>query len=92
MAAYPVSEKSKGENDSRFSGVDITVPAQYIGSDEVPTFLGMSGKNLSLAVSVVATTGFLLFGYDRKSTEVTSSSQPHELTIVRGCHVWHYLS
>jgi hypothetical protein len=31
-----------------------------------PTYMGLAGRNLGLAVSVVATTGFLLFGYDRK--------------------------
>ncbi|KAK5658961.1 hypothetical protein OQA88_1779 [Cercophora sp. LCS_1] len=30
-----------------------------------PSFMGLSGKPLSLAVSTVATTGFLLFGYDQ---------------------------
>ncbi|KAG6355649.1 hypothetical protein INS49_003611 [Diaporthe citri] len=30
-----------------------------------PTFLGLSGRPLSLLVSVIATTGFLLFGYDQ---------------------------
>ncbi|KAH8666660.1 sugar transporter [Xylariales sp. PMI_506] len=30
-----------------------------------PTFMGLSGRPLSLAVSTVATTGFLLFGYDQ---------------------------
>ncbi|KAK3497386.1 sugar transporter [Neurospora hispaniola] len=30
-----------------------------------PKFLGLSGRPLSLAVSTVATTGFLLFGYDQ---------------------------
>lgn len=31
----------------------------------IPTFLGLSGRPLSLLVSVVATNGFLLFGYDQ---------------------------
>ncbi|KPM37673.1 Sugar transporter STL1 [Neonectria ditissima] len=30
-----------------------------------PTFAGFSGNRLSLAISTVATTGFLLFGYDQ---------------------------
>ncbi|KAK3329951.1 sugar transporter [Apodospora peruviana] len=30
-----------------------------------PKYMGLSGKRLSLAVSTVATTGFLLFGYDQ---------------------------
>jgi hypothetical protein len=31
-----------------------------------PRFMGMRGRWLDLMVSVIATTGFLLFGYDRK--------------------------
>lgn len=31
-----------------------------------PRFMGLTGRPLSTAVSVVATTGFLLFGYDRE--------------------------
>ncbi|EGU85041.1 hypothetical protein FOQG_02098 [Fusarium oxysporum f. sp. raphani 54005] len=30
-----------------------------------PSFAGLTGKKLSLAISTVATTGFLLFGYDQ---------------------------
>jgi hypothetical protein len=30
-----------------------------------PKFMGLTGRPLSLAVSTVATTGFLLFGYDQ---------------------------
>ncbi len=30
-----------------------------------PTFMGLSGRPLSLAISTVATTGFVLFGYDQ---------------------------
>jgi hypothetical protein len=30
-----------------------------------PKFMGLSGRPLSIAVSTVATTGFLLFGYDQ---------------------------
>ncbi|KAF9894741.1 hypothetical protein FE257_006631 [Aspergillus nanangensis] len=30
-----------------------------------PTFAGLSGRSLSLSISTVATTGFLLFGYDQ---------------------------
>lgn len=36
-------------------------------STKHPHFMGLTGRPLSLAVSIVATTGFLLFGYDRKS-------------------------
>ncbi|XXG96862.1 hypothetical protein Hte_003153 [Hypoxylon texense] len=31
----------------------------------IPTYMGLSGRSLSLMVSTVATTGFLLFGYDQ---------------------------
>lgn len=31
-----------------------------------PTYAGLSGRKLSLAVSTIATMGFLLFGYDRE--------------------------
>ncbi|KAK4501691.1 hypothetical protein PRZ48_007500 [Zasmidium cellare] len=31
----------------------------------IPHYLGMTGRTLSIAVSVVATNGFLLFGYDQ---------------------------
>lgn len=30
-----------------------------------PTYMGLSGRPLSLVVSTVATTGFVLFGYDQ---------------------------
>lgn len=30
-----------------------------------PKFMGLSGRALSLVISTVATTGFLLFGYDQ---------------------------
>jgi hypothetical protein len=40
------------------------------GAGHSPTFMGMSGRKLNLAVSTVATTGFLLFGYDRKSCAI----------------------
>lgn len=31
----------------------------------VPTYMGLSGRPLELAVSFVATTGFVFFGYDQ---------------------------
>lgn len=34
-------------------------------AEGIPTFLGLSGRPLSLVVSIVATNGFLLFGYDQ---------------------------
>jgi len=32
-------------------------------ADGSPTFMGLSGRRLNLMVSVIATNGFLLFGY-----------------------------
>jgi MFS family permease len=34
-------------------------------SGEEPRFMGLRGKGLSLMISTIATTGFLLFGYDQ---------------------------
>lgn len=34
-------------------------------SPDAPKFLGLTGRPLSLVVSIIATTGFLLFGYDQ---------------------------
>lgn len=36
-----------------------------MSTEQHPRFMGLTGRPLSLAVSVVATTGFLLFGYDQ---------------------------
>ncbi|CAI6334040.1 unnamed protein product [Periconia digitata] len=44
------------------SDAHVTSPAD---SHKYPTFLGLRGKKLSWVVSFVATTGFLLFGYDQ---------------------------
>ena len=35
------------------------------GTMAPPTFMGLTGRPLSLMVSTVATTGFVLFGYDQ---------------------------
>ena len=40
-----------------------------------PTYMGLTGRPLSLAVSAVATMGFLLFGYDRTSIIALSYMQ-----------------
>lgn len=37
-----------------------------VGEAVIPKYLGLSDRPLRLLVSTVATTGFLLFGYDRK--------------------------
>ncbi|KAI1452464.1 general substrate transporter [Annulohypoxylon moriforme] len=36
-----------------------------MASSSIPTYMGLQGRPLSLMVSTVATTGFLLFGYDQ---------------------------
>ncbi|KAK6068723.1 hypothetical protein SCUP515_09426 [Seiridium cupressi] len=41
-----------------------------------PKFMGLSGRPLSLAVSTVATTGFLLFGYDQGVMSGIISAKP----------------
>jgi hypothetical protein len=51
--------------------------------------MGMRGRPLDLTVSVIATVGFLLFGYDRKS--IFNDLDIITLTITRGCHVWYHL-
>lgn len=37
-----------------------------MATGNIPTFLGVSGRHLRVLVSIVCTTGFLLFGYDRE--------------------------
>jgi hypothetical protein len=44
-----------------------------------PRFMGMRGRWLDLMVSVIATTGFLLFGYDRK--HITVDEEHNRLTL-----------
>ncbi|PSN60154.1 hypothetical protein BS50DRAFT_506960 [Corynespora cassiicola Philippines] len=41
-----------------------------------PRFLGMTGRPLDLTVSIVATTGFLLFGYDQGVMSGIISAEP----------------
>lgn len=41
----------------------------------IPHYMGLTGKPLGLAVSVVATMGFLLFGYDQVSALHPQSGQ-----------------
>ncbi|KAF2490545.1 general substrate transporter [Lophium mytilinum] len=41
-----------------------------------PHFMGLTGRPLSLAVSIVATTGFLLFGYDQGVMSGIISADP----------------
>lgn len=45
-------------------------------SSKHPTFMGLKGRQLRLAVSVVATTGFLLFGYDQGVMSGIISADP----------------
>lgn len=42
----------------------------------IPHYMGLTGKYLSLAVSIVATNGFLLFGYDQGVMSGIISAQP----------------
>lgn len=37
-----------------------------VANAKIPSFLGFSGRGLRVLVSIVCTTGFLLFGYDRE--------------------------
>lgn len=46
-----------------------------------PRFMGMRGRPLDLMVSVIATTGFLLFGYDRKRSHALHDS--HMLIVTQ---------
>ena len=52
-------------------------------------YMGLHGKPLMLAVSIVATTGFLLFGYDREPLQFkygkSLANDKH-----RGRHVGHH--
>lgn len=41
-----------------------------------PKFMGLTGKPLSLAVSTIATCGFLLFGYDQGVMSGIISAKP----------------
>lgn len=54
-----------------------------------PRFMGMRGRPLDLTVSVIATMGFLLFGYDRMC--ILIGHDTFLLTsYTRGRHVWHH--
>lgn len=74
-------EKSKGETPSPSldrENMSLEAAQQHdvanLGAGYHPTYMGMNGKKLSLAVSTVATTGFLLFGYDRRFRVIISST------------------
>lgn len=43
----------------------LPVIGKGVRSDGVPTFYGTSGRTLQWLVTAVATTDFLLFGYDQ---------------------------
>ncbi|KAF4308520.1 Sugar/inositol transporter [Botryosphaeria dothidea] len=56
------------KNESQQQNAVIASPQRtpdYAINVKEPRFLGMRGKLLSIVVSIVATTGFLLFGYDQ---------------------------
>ncbi|KAK7190109.1 hypothetical protein DPSP01_007948 [Paraphaeosphaeria sporulosa] len=46
------------------SEATMTEPPQ-VSNAKIPSFLGFSGRGLRVLVSIVCTTGFLLFGYDQ---------------------------
>lgn len=78
------SEKSKGDSSPVSPPTELEQTQQ--GADHVhapPTFAGMSGQKLSTAVSIVATTGFLLFGYDRKFSNRPYTSDHCSLALQR---------
>jgi len=52
----------------------------------VPKYAGMSGTVLSRTISAVATTGFLLFGYDRASGPAVRWQVPELTLVCRGYH------
>ncbi|KAF2176299.1 general substrate transporter [Zopfia rhizophila CBS 207.26] len=57
-------------SDSENSQTSLNDPIKH------PRFMGLTGRPLSLAVSVVATTGFLLFGYDQGVMSGIISAEP----------------
>lgn len=61
-----------------------------IHESNVPHYMGMSGKSLNLALSIVATTGFLLFGYDQGVMSGIIDAPQFALTIpeVAGNSTW----
>lgn len=57
-----------------------------------PRFMGMRGRTLDLMVSFIATTGFLLFGYDRKYSICANNCCLDDLTnFYRGRYVWNHI-
>jgi len=83
------SEKS-GEKSSESSPERASDTSQSSLNDrsQSPKYMGLTGRKLRLAVSVVATTGFLLFGYDRKLLCLPFFAAG--LTLGRGRDVWHH--
>ncbi|KAG4221871.1 hypothetical protein PC116_g29653 [Phytophthora cactorum] len=47
-----------------------------------PTYMGLQGRSLSIMVSTVATTGFLLFGYDQGVYVEIPIKPPYDTTCV----------
>ena len=69
--ATPVAVQHARDNEKVVDGGQTTdggADNEYIDTTETmdsPKFMGLTGRPLSLMVSTIATTGFLLFGYDR---------------------------
>ncbi|KAF2715319.1 general substrate transporter [Pleomassaria siparia CBS 279.74] len=53
-----------------------TSQASLDGVGNRPSYMGLSGRKLGLAVSIVSTTGFLLFGYDQGVMSGIISADP----------------
>lgn len=55
---------------------ELASSSDSLSSAKHPRYMGLTGRPLSLAVSVVATTGFLLFGYDQGVMSGIISADP----------------
>jgi len=54
----------------------LSTAAHKDNANGVPHFMGLTGRSLSILVSVVATNGFLLFGYDQGVMSGIISARP----------------
>ena len=57
-----------------------------VGQDGVPTYWGTSGRGLQMMITAVATTDFLLFGYDQgvMSGIISAEAFTHDFPEVEG--------